>query len=170
MPPNPQRIWLLANIVKQAIIDGYECENVELPCDRFVSPGTPAWDYDDGLLAVQVETTFGHSGLISTETLEPQLAMAGHALRGVLFAIHLIRCVPMVDVNADEPVFPSIDAKEDAAEVILTDAQLLLNVLVKAERDGDLPGCSGIVFQQWQSVGPQGGLGGGILRVRIGLE
>lgn len=171
MPPNPDRVWLLAQAVKTAIVAGYVTASVELPDHQFVAPGVPAWDCNDGLLAVQVENTYGHSGSVGVQTAEPLLAMPGHALRGATIAIHLIRCVPTIDDDGGDDVsFPSADEEEDAAEVILRDAQLLLNVLVAAERAGDLPGCNSIVFLQWLNVEPLGGLGGGILRVQIGME
>ncbi len=165
MPPSPDRIWLLAQAVRDAIHVGYAVEGVPLPDRQFVSPGLPAWDCE--LLAVQAERTFGHAGNLATEVLEPQLPAAGHALRGVTCAVWLIRCVPTIHDDGSNVTVPSVTEEEAAAAVILRDAQLLLNVLVAAQRAGDLPSCSGVAFEQWTNVGPQGGLGGGVLRVRL---
>lgn len=162
MAPSADRIWQIAKAVLAAVVDGYAAEGVALPARQFVPPGLPAYDCD--LLAVQLVRTFGHGGSLAAEVLEPQTPAAGHALRGAAFDIHLIRCVPVVN---DDGTPPSTILEETAAEVILTDAQLLLNVIVAAQRSGDLPGCSGLVFEQWRTVTPQGGLAGGILTVRV---
>lgn len=158
----------MANAVKAALEAGYAAAAVDLPERVFISPGLPAWDCE--LLAVQVEASIGHEGDIASEVLQPRLPGAGHAMRALRVALHMIRCVPTIDSVADEPVVPTEAEEEDAAETILIDAQLMLNCLVAAQRAGDLPGCSGLVFEQWQNVGPEGGLGGGILRLRVGLE
>lgn len=168
MAPDPDRVWLMAQSVKAAIEAGYTAAGVDLPERVFVSPGLPAWDCEE--LAVQVEANIGQEGDIAAEVLQPRLPGAGHALRAIRVALHMIRCVPTVDQAADEPVIPTAAEEEYAAETILVDSQLMLNCLVAAQRAGDLPSCSGLVFEQWQNVGPDGGLGGGILRVRLGLE
>lgn len=168
MAPDPTRIWLLANAVKDALVDGFAAAGVDLPARRFVSPGLPAWDCE--LLAVQAERSFGYAGNLTTEQLDPMLGAAGHTMRAVVFALHLIRCVPVVDQAAETVLVPEVGDEEEAAETILTDAQVMLTALVAAQRAGDLPRCSGLALETWTNVGPQGGLGGGILRVRLGLE
>ncbi len=168
MPPDIDRVWVMAQAVKAAVEAGYTAAAVDLPERRFVSPGLPAWDCE--IFAVQVEANLGHEGDIASEVLQPRLPGAGHTLRAIRVALHMIRCVPTVDQAADEVVVPTEAEEEDAAETILVDSQLMLNTLVAAQRAGDLPRCSGLVFEQWQNVGPEGGLGGGILRVRLGLE
>lgn len=165
MPPSNDRVWQIAKAVLAAVVDGYAAESVALPARQFVSPGLPAWDCD--ILAVQATRTFGHAGNVAAEIIDPQTPSAGHAMRGVALDVHLIRCVPTTHDDGTNISVPSVIEEEAAAEVILTDAQLLLNVLVAAQRAGDLPGCSGLAFEQWRNLGPSGGLGGGVLTVRV---
>lgn len=163
MAPAADRWWLVANQLVTSIEDGFTTAGVDLPDRRLVVPGLPAWDCE--LLAVQLERQFSYSGNLAAEVVEPMERSAGFALRGALFAITLLRCMPTVDDDGNPP--PVAD-EEAAAQQVLTDSQLLLNVLVAAVRAGDLGGCSSIAFVEWANVGPDGGLGGGVLRVRIG--
>lgn len=165
MPPSPDRIWLLAQELRDVIVAGYALAGVDLPERQFVSPGLPAWDCE--ILAVQLERTFGIAGNLATEIIEPQLPQAAHAMRGATFAVHLIRCVPTLHDDGTNVQVPSVTEEEAAAKVIYTDVQMLLNVIVAGQRAGDLPGCSGVAFEAWQTVGPQGGLSGGYLRLRL---
>lgn len=165
MAPSPDRIWLLAQELRDVISHGYAVAGVDLPERQFVSPGLPAWDCE--ILAVQLERTFGIAGNLATELIEPQLPAVGHAMRGATFAIWLIRCVPTIHDDGTNVQIPSVTEEEAAAKIIYSDVQLLLNVIVAAQRAGELPGCSGLAFEVWQTVGPQGGLSGGYLRLRL---
>lgn len=165
MAPNADRLWLLASAVKAAIVEGYSDADAELPDRQYVTVGNPAHDCEQ--LVVAVENTFGHEGAIQQELVEPHMARPAHALRASRMAIHLLRCWPVV---GDDEQPPTPDAEEEAAELALTDSQLLLNVIVAAQRAGDLPRCGGVAFEQWTALTPSGGIGGGVLRVRLTLE
>lgn len=166
MAPSPDRIWNLAVAVKAAVIDGFADAGVTLPDRQFITYGQlPAHDCAE--LVVAVESTFGYEGAVQQEVIEPALARAGHTMRGARVAIHLLRCVPVV---GDDGEIPSEADEEEAAEEVLTDAQVVLTAVVAAQRAGDLPRCGGVAFEQWTAVSPAGGIGGGILRVRLTLE
>lgn len=168
MPPSPDRIFQVASAVKLAIIDGFADALVDLPDRAYVTYGLPA--HDCAQLAVSVETTASTEGPLGQEIVEPVLGKPGHAMRFARLAITLIRCVPTVNAEGETVIIPTADEEEEAAETVLTDAQLLLNVIVAAQRSGDLPRCGGVAFEQWQAITPNGGLGGGILRVRLLVE
>lgn len=168
MAPPPDRLYVLARGVLDAVVAGYATDGVNLPAHRLVTPGLPAWDCEG--VYVQVERTFGHDGNITAETLQPLTRHAGHAMRAVSIAVTVLRCVPGVHDNGAGGIsLPAPEEEEAAAELILTDAQRVLNVLVAAQKAGDLPGCNSLAFEQWQSVGPEGDLGGGLLRIRMGV-
>lgn len=165
MAPSADRIWLLAQELRDVIRLGYAAAGVDLPERQFVSPGLPAWDCE--ILAIQLERTFGIAGNLAAEIVEPQLPQAAHAMRGATFAVWLVRCVPTIHDDGTNIHVPSVTEEEAAAKIIYSDVQLLLNVIVAAQRAGNLPGCSGLAFEAWQGVGPQGGLSGGYLRLRL---
>lgn len=165
MPPSPDRLWNLAVDVKMAIIDGFAAAAVELPARQYVTYGNPA--HDCAQLVVSLEATAGTEGNIAQEIVDPVLGKAGHAMRYARFGITLIRCVPVVQDDAEPP---TVEDEEQASEAILTDTVLLLNSIVAAQRAGDLNRCGGVAFEQWTAITPNGGVGGGILRVRLLLE
>jgi hypothetical protein len=165
MPPSPERLWNLAVDVKMAIIDGFASAGVDLPARQYVSYGFPA--HDCAQLVVAAEATAGTEGALSQEVVEPVLGKPGHAMRYARFGITLLRCVPVVQDDGDPP---TVEDEEEAAETVLADTVLLLNSIVAAQRSGDLNRCGGVAFEQWTAISPLGGLGGGILRVRLLLE
>lgn len=168
MAPPISRLWDLATAVLTAVEDGYATEGVDLPDRTFVSYGPPLVDCP--LLAVHVERVYGIEGNVAAEALQPIASAAGHTMRAATFVIVLVRCVPVVaeDGLADVRI-PTSDEEDNAALEILSDAQLVLNSLVAAERAGDLPGCHSIVYESWIPIVAEGGLAGGATRVRIGV-
>lgn len=168
MAPAPDRLFVLARSIIDALNAGYQNDGVALPDHQLVTPGLPAWDCAG--LYVHVERTFGHDGNIAAEAVQPLTAHPGHTLRAATIAITLLRCVPEAsDDGGGGIILPSASAEEAAAALILTDAQRMLNILVAAQKAGDLTGCNSLAFESWQSAGPEGGLGGGLLRVRVGV-
>lgn len=163
MAPSPDRWYVAADDVLAALVAGYVAQGVDLPDRQLVTPGLPAWDCD--MLAVQVEREFSYSGSVAQEVIEPLTEAVAFAMRGAQLGITLLRCVPTSDEDGNPPTAASEQA---AAELILTDSQRMLNVLVAAVRAGDIGGCNSVAFMEWVSQGPQGGLGGGLLRVRLG--
>lgn len=161
MPPAPDRIIGLARAALTAVENHF---GAALPERRYVSDGLIAFDCEQ--LAVQVERTFGQGGNIAGEQIEPLSASAGFAMRAATLAIWLLHCAPVV---GDDGSPPSVTDIEASAEAVLVGAQRLLNALVAAQRAGELAGCHGLAFETWQGVGPDGGLVGGVLRVRVAL-
>lgn len=166
MAPAPDRWWTVAEQVRTAIVSGYDTAGVELPDRRVITFGPPAADCE--MLAVQLERVYGIGGDPTVAVLESKAPAAGFAMRGATFAVWLLRCIPDVDLALDQLVLPSVTDEEAAAAVIFTDAQLLSNVLAAAVKAGGLPGCASVAIEDWQNIEPQGGLGGGVLRLRVG--
>lgn len=158
------RIFDIAQACLDAVVAHYLTEAVDLPDRQYVSNGLPAFDCEQ--ITVHVENTFGITGTPLGENPTDQYRDAGHAMRAGVFAITIIRCVPMLD---DDGNAPTVAREVTASQAIYADAVLVLNALIVAEGNGDLPGCGAIVFRSWTNENPQGGYGGGTLRVSISL-
>lgn len=163
MAPSADRWAVVADDVLAAVVAGYVTAGVELPERQLIAPSLPVWDCE--LLAVHVERQFSYAGNLASEVVEPLTDAPGFALRGAVIAVHLIRCVPSQDDDGNPP---TAAAETAAAETILRDSQLLVNVLVAAVRNGDIGTCNSVAFQEWESLTASGGLGGGRLRMRYG--
>jgi hypothetical protein len=163
MPPPPDRLYLVAREVLDVVVAGYIAESAPLPERRFISTGPPAWDCE--LLAVWVERTFSHSGDVRTETPEPTTAAVGQVLRGAQLRIQLVRCVPTVGPNRKPP--PSAQQEDDASKLLLEDGQRIQNILVAANKAGELATCNDVAFVEWVSVGPDGGMAASTHGLRV---
>lgn len=140
-----------------------------LPARQYVSAGAPAWDCE--LLATWCERT---AGLASADpNQEGAVAHTGeptHAMRYGVFVLTLMRCTPAVpDTVGTEAVLPSVDEERAAAAQLYEDAQRMLNAVRAAEKAGELTECHSLAFMEWRTIGPDGGLVAGELRLRIGL-
>jgi hypothetical protein len=165
MAPPASRIYDVCADVLGAVIDRH---GAPLPDRAYVSAGPPAWDCE--LLATWCETTAGQAGNAAADVVEPLRSHAGHTMRTGVFVVTLVRCTPALpDVEGDQVVLPSTDEEQAAARELYEDAQRVLNALVAAEKAGELPTCNGMAFAGWNTLGPEGGLVAGELRVRIGL-
>lgn len=164
MAPPADRVYTLARDVLGALIAGYATAAADLPARRLVTPGLPAWDCEG--VYVQVERIYRHEGNVTVEVPQPLTAHPGHAMSAAVIAVTIVRCTPGPDQQGNPP---AAAAEEAVAEQVMTDAQLSLNVLVAAQKAGDLPLCNGMAFVEWVSVGPEGILVGGVLRLQAGI-
>lgn len=165
MALDPAELYGLAADVLAAIEAGYPAAPSAhaLPDRRYVSDGPAvADDCADGALSVAVERMFSHAGDLAEQFVQQQPPEPSYALRGVTVAVRLVRCSPVDKMIAVADI-------EDAAEVTLADPIRLWNALRAAQASDDLAGCSGLAFESWEGYGPEGGLAGGVLRVRLGL-
>lgn len=163
------RVSATALAVKQAVVDYYEAGGYDLPSRRLVTPGLPAFDCCE-MLAVQVERVFQHQGEVAQEVLQSIGAAAAATVRGASFAVWILRSVPVMKESGRMRVAPpSADDEEAAAMRILADQQLVWNALIEAQRAGTLATCDSMAMDAWTYVGPSGGIGGGVQRVRLSL-
>jgi hypothetical protein len=164
MPPPPDRLFDLAAAVFDAVVDHFAAAGEPLPDRRYIADGPPSWDCQQ--LTVHVERTYGTEGNVAAEVLAPVACLV---LRGAVVAVEIVRCCPVVDSSGDEVIIPPAAEIEETAHQKLRDAVLMTNAIVAAYRAEALPGCHGIAIENWVNSGPQGGLTGGVLRVRIDL-
>lgn len=160
-----ERAYTLAGAVVTAIGEHYDGLPLALPERRLVVPGLPA--YDCPMLAVHVERIYPHDGRLVTEA-SPQLeGEAAFYMRAMTIAVYLLRCVPTLQADGSPP---HADVEEAAAADVLRDAVVVQNALVAALDEGDLPGCAGLAWEGWETITPEGALGGGVIRFRLGME
>lgn len=166
MAPPRDRLYAMAREVLDVVVAGYLNAAIaagadwppaqDLPARQFVSIGPPAWDC--ALIAVWVETTNGSEGDVRVDAPDPHKAGVGHGLRTAALRIQIVRCVPVMEEVAWGAAPPDAADEEAAAEVLLTDAQLVTNILLAASKAGELGTCNDVVFTEWLSVGPEGGM------------
>lgn len=135
-----------------------------LPADQFVALSLPAWDCEQ--LVVATERTFGSEGSPAQERIVP-ISDGVPWLRVLVLSIQIVRCCATVDQNLDSPIFPAPDTMTAEALTILTDADLVLQCLIRAQQRNELAGCGGIALENWKALPEQGGFHGGLTRVRL---
>lgn len=156
------RLKTLLDDVLAAVVALWPAEAAELPALQYVANGAVPWDGCE-TLAVSLDRTFGApSGDPTLEqmTVQPALIL----IRCAVIDVFLLRCVPTV---TDSGAMPAPADVEASADIILRDAQALTNVIVEAAANGTIPGCKALSLENWTAAGPEGGMGGGILRIRV---
>lgn len=156
------RLVNLAETLLAAVADHWPVDAEPLPDLQYIANGAIAWD-GCALLAVSMVRTFpATEGDITLEGLTaapPRYA----GVRAAQFDVYLLRCVPDLADGADGSIIVPAPADVQASAVtILTDAQALYNAIVAG-----VPGCSHAAPESWTAAGPEGGMGGGIQRVRL---
>lgn len=161
----------LASAALNSIVTGWPTfdpsdwpNKVALPENAFVSLSLPAWDCEQ--LVVATERTFGSEGSPSQERIVP-ISDGVPWLRVLVLSIQLIRCCATVDQTLDSPTFPSPNTMTTEALQILTDADLVLQCLIRSQQRNELAGCGGIALENWKALPEQGGFHGGLTRVRL---
>lgn len=159
MPLPVTALYDLAEATLSAIVAGWPVDAEPIPDRQYVSDGTIVWDCES--LVVIVNSTFGTDSDVAVEQIIQE--GLGFALRAAQIGVLILRCVPVIDDDAEPPTAEAIDG---SANVILRDSIALMNVLVAAQQNGELATCNGLAFERWSSQGPAGGFGGGILQFR----
>lgn len=141
-----------------------------LPDRRYVWAG-PLPAYDCEQVVVAVERTFGSEGNPSLERIVP-ISDGVPYLRTLVAGIHVIRCI--TDFTADSgsvtgPGIATAATMTKESNAILTDVDVVLECLIRAQNVGKLAGCGDLALENWRATTAQGGLAGGITRVRLNL-
>lgn len=166
MAPPVDRIANIAVLVLDVVRLGLDADGLVAPERYYVSPGLPAWDCEQ-----LVVTAFRIYPVAATPATPLQVAesfRASFAQRAVELRITLLRCIPTVDEDLPgRLVIPSPADMQAAAVGILKDAQSMSNHLAAAVTNGTLPGCSGVMMQEWHATAAEGGLAGGLFVVSV---
>lgn len=159
---SPDRLYAVAAKALAVIEAAYATAGVDLPGRRYVADGTAVYDCEQ--LTVQAERVFSTQGSTSQEVVADQNCLG---MRSATLAITTLRCVPTLNKSGRPPAPAAIDG---AARMVLQDPTIQWEALRLAYRSGDLaPFDNGLAFEAWQGIGPEGGLSGGVLRVRWSL-
>lgn len=162
------RLFNLASAARDLLVQDWPTDDTiasPLPDREYVNNGAVIWDCEQ--LVVSVERTFGIIGDVTQEIFDAQYGTM--ALRAMTIAVWIIRCVPDIDSSGQEIILPTPAALEESAAELLADEDQVIAILAKAQREGRFAGCESLAFENWQAQGPEGGFGGGVTRLRIGL-
>lgn len=162
MAESPTAIYDLAAAALAAVEDEYAFADVALPARRYVAEGPPAYDCEQVVLAF----VRGYPGVPFAENAAG-LAERAMYVRSVTLALHVVRCIPVVDDKGRPPKVPALDA---SASLILTDAFLVPTSLVRAYHAGAFAGiCDTFGIREVLPAEPQGGYGGTIVTFDVQL-
>lgn len=169
MAPTVTRLFDLARATLDAVVAHWPIDATPLPDLQFVSNGQVIWDGCE-LLATAVERTFAVEADVGLE--EFNVMGPGFANRAAVVLVTLLRCVPDIETNANGDIVsvPSPAETEESAALILTDAQGAFNAVLAGQKAGEIAMCNALAFESWTAEGPQGGMGGGTLRMRMLLS
>lgn len=160
----PDRLYGIARVVLDTVAAGLNAAGGShvAPSRQYVADGNMvAWDCEQ--LVVAVDSTQNHAGNAAVESVDLAFAMAA---RSATLGVWLVRCCPTVEDDGEPPAAAEIEA---SAQTVLADPMIMLDCLWRAHTAGNLGTCKGLAFQRWQSLGPMGGLTGGVLRLNIDL-
>lgn len=158
----PERLHTVASQALTLATAALEASEAGAPARRYVSDGPMlAWDCEQ--VVVTVESVFGHAGNIAAAAVDPVQCLV---MRGAVLGVWVVRCAPTMADDGTPPPAAEIDAN---AEVVLADPTVVFDGLLAGLRDGSWLGAHGLAFEEWTGIGPEGGLTGGVLRVRVDL-
>lgn len=152
-------LYDLAVVAKDAVVAYYLAQGVELPERRYVADGIPAWFPGCPQFTTRIVRVY--SGTPGAETVgEVDCLVQFTAVVG----LEVTRCVPTVNDRGDPPPADDVEA---SAGVVLADPALLFSAVFDAYQSGDFGDCGGLAYEQWTAKGPDGGMAGGELTVRL---
>ena len=156
--PRPERLYDVAHQALTLVADALP----NCPARRYVSDGPMlAWDCEQ--VAVTVESVYGHQGNVASAQVDPVQCLR---MSGAVLGVWVVRCAPTMDDDGTPPAAVTIDTN---AAVVLGDPIVMLDALTAGLRSGAWLGAYGLAFEEWTGIGPEGGLTGGVLRVRVDL-
>lgn len=160
MAPPVDRLLGLAQTVLDAVVANWSDDAFPLPDLQYVADGAVPWDGCPTLAVSYVRSYPAPSGDVTLEQL------SAHPRQKFTIAsvwdVWLLRCVPDMDVNGTDIVMPAPDEVEAAADEVLVDAQALMNAVLSG-----VPGCQHAALESCTAAGPQGGMAGNVVRVRL---
>jgi hypothetical protein len=162
--PVTTRVYDMVRAMLDAIVTNWPSDADPLPALQYVANGQIMWDGCE-MLAATVERQANTEADVGLEQYNIQ--GPGLANRFAVVAVALIRCVPEMKVTLDEAIPPDPTDIEDSARSQLLDSEALYGAILAGHKAGTITSCNGLAYEAWTSDGPQGGFGGGTLRVRV---
>jgi hypothetical protein len=162
--PSTTRVYDMVRAMLDGIVTRWPIDADPLPALQYVANGQVMWDGCE-VLAATVERQANTEADVGLEQYNIQ--GPGLANRFAVVAVLLIRCVPEMTVTMDAVSPPDAADIEASARSHLLDAEALYGAILATHRAGEITSCNGLAYEAWTSDGPQGGFGGGTLRVRV---
>lgn len=163
-----QRLVQVANHVLAELVDRLTIAGIDVPTRRYIHAGEIAHDFagQDCVEALVVSWGGTFQGQPGAEGGASPMRCAVPTTAS--YTIALLRCVPTMDSMGNPP---SAAQLQDSGEEILTDGMALAVAIIDAQLDGDLVPipCSLVGLGDVSPVGPQGGVGGSVAQIVVGL-
>lgn len=146
----------MAQLLLDHVVAHFGAAGVELPEHRVVTAGAPAWDCEQ-LTVTLVGVGWGQAPDSATPTARPGTPVSVYALRHAVYAVGLVRCVPMPD-----PDPPSMAELNAAGLRFMRDAGLLSQALVEVGSGvrNQLGPAGSVQAGMIEPIGPDGGFVG----------
>lgn len=148
----------LADVLLEHVVTHFGAAGVELPAHRVVTAGAPAWDCEQ-LTVTLVGIGWGQALDSATASARPGSPMSVFALRHAVYAVSLVRCVPVPD---DQLGPPSMAELNSAGLRFMRDAGLLSQALVEVASGvrNRLGPAGSVQAGMIDPIGPEGGFVG----------
>jgi hypothetical protein len=148
----------LAQVLLAHTIVHFGAAGVELPEHRVVTAGAPAWDCEQ-LTVTLVGVGWGQAPDSATESARPGSPVSVYAVRHALYAVSLVRCVPVPDEQGAAPTMAELNA---AGLRFMRDAGLLSQALVEVGSGlrNQLGPAGSVQAGMIEPIGPEGGFVG----------
>lgn len=156
-------VYLNAQLLLDAVVEGYGEAGITLPERQLVADGHPI-AHDCELVVVSLSRTYRGTPAGITPPVQPQRCMS---LRTAEYHVWIVRCTSSPQDSGDAPTVSTV---QSFAAPILTDAWLLPYVIQTAALEGSLGApCDNILVAQLTGLTPSGGFGGSDLIVEYQL-
>lgn len=165
MAPVTTKILDLADALLNGVVAEWPDDASPLPDLQYVSNGAVPWDGCEVLAVSYVRTFPAIEGDPTQEGITSAPGLS--ALRAAVYDVVLLRCSPDITMVGPEIVMPAVEHIRASGVQVLTDVQALTNAVFAAQKAGDIPGCSGLALENCTAAGPEGGMVGNLLRVRL---
>lgn len=150
----------LADSILAAVEARHADAGIGLPNRRYTHTGEVAYDCEQ--LVVTLTGVF--AGLPASPHNDPVNPVAPISAS---FEIHVVRCVPTLDQQGNPP---SVDRLNASAQEIATDHYVLARGILTSARTGEYGDhCQAVTIDRVGPADPQGGYGGTIATISVGI-
>lgn len=151
------RLKAVATETLTAVEQSFTDAGISLPDRRFISNNSVAYDCE------QCSVEVGGLG-IGTATADTPVGLKVPKVPNAIIMVALIRDCQPVSEEGGAP--PTVEAIEAASDALLADATVLIGTFLKK---GAVPSCRDLIVQTCMPYGPEGGVAGWVLTIKVGF-